>query len=146
MGDSFNKKEREKSKQKKKKLKAEKRKERKEAEGKSTDDFVYLDADGNLTSVPPDPNKKKEEVKLEDIVISTPKAEPKEDLPPGVKTGTVKFFNTEKAYGFIIESGSKISYFVHASDLIDQITENNQVQFEVGDGPKGPVAKSVKLV
>ncbi|MEO0788148.1 MAG: cold shock domain-containing protein, partial [Bacteroidota bacterium] len=59
MADSFNKKEREKKKRKRKKEKAEK-KLRQKLEGKKSEEFMYVDADGNLTSVKPDPAKKQE--------------------------------------------------------------------------------------
>ncbi|NNF01516.1 MAG: cold shock domain-containing protein [Bacteroidia bacterium] len=144
MGDSFNKKEREKKKQKKRKEKEERRKEKNESEGKSTDEFMYLDDDGNLTSTPPDPNRKRKESKIEDIVISTPKSDDS-DEPTGPRSGVVKFFNEEKGYGFIIESETDNSYFVHVNDLIDRINDNDKVTFEVGHGPKGEVAKEVSL-
>ncbi|MEO0339936.1 MAG: hypothetical protein AAF242_12060, partial [Bacteroidota bacterium] len=57
MADSFSKKEREKKRRKKNQEKAERRKQRK-LEGKTTEEFMYLDENGNLTSTPPDPNKK----------------------------------------------------------------------------------------
>ena len=65
MADSYNKKERDKKRRKRKQEKIEKRKQRK-LEGKSTQEFMYMDENGNLTSTPPDPSKKKE-VKLEEI-------------------------------------------------------------------------------
>ena len=63
MADSFNKKEREKKRRKRRQDKAEKKKQRK-LEGKKPAEFMYLGADGNLTSTPPDPNKR-EEIKLD---------------------------------------------------------------------------------
>ena len=41
-----------------------------------------------------------------------------------MKTGTVKFFNESKGFGFIIEDGSNTEYFVHVSGLIDKVKEN----------------------
>ena len=141
--DSFNKKEREKKRQKKKKEKRE-RKEAKKTEPKQTVEFMYLDADGNLTATPPDPNEKREEINIEDIEVSIPKSE-KSDTPNFQRTGIVKFFNTEKGFGFINDSESGQSVFVHIENCKDKIAENNKVTFEIGKGPKGPVANDVKL-
>lgn len=141
--DTYNKKEREKKREKRKKDK-EKRKEQRKLEGKKTEEFMYMDADGNLSPVPPDPTVKKEQINIEDIAVSTPKQE-KSDTPNFLRLGMVKFFNTEKGYGFIVDRDTKESFFVHADALIDQIKDNDKVSFEVGKGPKGPIALSVKL-
>lgn len=61
------------------------------------------------------------------------------------KEGTVKFFNTEKGFGFISQDGGN-DVFVHSTGLIDEIRENDQVTFEVENGRKGPNAVNVKLV
>jgi CspA family cold shock protein len=63
-----------------------------------------------------------------------------------VKTGTVKWFNDEKGYGFIQrEDGSDL--FVHFSSIVGTgrrtLTEGQSVQFTVGEGKKGPQAKDV---
>lgn len=140
-GDSFNKKEREKKREKRKKDKA-KRKEQRKLEGKTTEEFMYLDADGNLTATPPDPNQKVE-YNLEDIQISTPK-KGEEDVSSYQKSGIVKFFNNEKGFGFIIEKETRESYFVHIDSLDQPIKEHDKVTFEAGKGPKGPIALAVK--
>ena len=139
--DSYNKKEREKKKQKKKKDKAERREMRKQ-HGK-TEEFMYLDADGNLVATPPDPAKKNE-VSLEEIQISVPKQE-KSDESAFLRSGTVEFFNTEKGYGFIKDNSSRDSFYVHATALNGEIKDRDQVTFEVGKGPRGPVAVNVSL-
>jgi CspA family cold shock protein len=60
-----------------------------------------------------------------------------------MKTGTVKFFNETKGFGFIKdETGQEI--FVHATGLTDKIKENDQVTFEVAEGKKGLNAVNVK--
>ena len=64
-----------------------------------------------------------------------------------MKTGTVKWFDTTKAYGFIKPDEGDKDIFVHQSDLIDgTINENDKVEFETEDGPKGIRATQVKAV
>jgi CspA family cold shock protein len=59
--------------------------------------------------------------------------------------GTVKWFSTEKGYGFIEqESGSDL--FVHQNDVASAIREGDRVEFEVGEGQKGPCAKDVRAI
>jgi len=58
--------------------------------------------------------------------------------------GTVKFFNSEKGFGFIKgQDGNEI--FVHASGLVDQISENDEVTYDVKDGKKGLNAVNVRI-
>lgn len=142
MADSFNKKEREKKKRKRRKEKQERREQRKN-EDSNTPEFMYVDEFGNLTPNPPDPNKRKK-IKAKDIDVSTPKQDNSAAFET-VRNGTVKFFNEEKGYGFITEQGTKDSFFVHVDSLIDPIKDGNSVSFEVGMGPKGPIAIEVKL-
>jgi CspA family cold shock protein len=61
-------------------------------------------------------------------------------------TGTVKFFNTEKGFGFIKHDDSNKETFVHASGLIDEIKENDRVEFDLQNGQKGMNAVNVKLI
>ena len=146
MADSFSKKEREKKRQKRKKEKAEKKAQRKAdgGEGKSFEDMImYVDEFGNLTSTPPDPTKKSK-IKKEDIEISIPRQGDRPEQDP-IRKGKVKFFNEEKGYGFIIDSATQDSIFVHANGLRDHIQERDKVIFEVEMGPKGPNAVNVKL-
>jgi len=58
--------------------------------------------------------------------------------------GKVKFFNGEKGYGFIKEESTNQEYFVHASGLIEEIKENDEVTFELKEGRKGLNAVNVK--
>ena len=60
--------------------------------------------------------------------------------------GTVKWFSMEKGYGFIEqESGDDV--FVHKNDLMSaSLQEGDRVEFEVGEGRKGPCAKDVKVI
>ena len=145
--DSFNKKEQEKKRKKKREDKQERKEQRKaeKAQGgvKSFEDMLsYVDENGNLSSTPPDPSKKKE-FKLEDIVLGASFRD--ESLTDPVHNGQVKFFNNDKGFGFIIDANSKESIFVHINNIQGVIRENDRVTFEVEMGPKGPNAVNVKL-
>ena len=59
-------------------------------------------------------------------------------------TGTVKFFNEGKGFGFIKPDDGSEDIFVHISATIDQIRENDQVKFDVEQGKKGLNAVNVK--
>ncbi len=63
-----------------------------------------------------------------------------------MKEGTVKFFNNAKGFGFIQVKDSEEEIFVHTSNLIDQIKENDVVTFDVEKGDKGLSAIKVSLV
>ena len=60
--------------------------------------------------------------------------------------GKVKFFNETKGFGFIVEEDTNTEHFVHASDLIDEIREDDTVEFELEEGKKGLNAVNVKVV
>jgi len=65
-----------------------------------------------------------------------------------MKIGTVKWYNTEKGFGFIEVEGEK-DVFVHSSVLKDSIRsleEGQKVQFETEKGPKGLQATEISLV
>lgn len=61
-----------------------------------------------------------------------------------MKKGIVKFFNTEKGFGFITDEETKEDIFVHKSGLIDRIREDDEVTFETTHGQKGINAVEVK--
>lgn len=60
--------------------------------------------------------------------------------------GTVKFFNESKGFGFIVEDGTKKEYFVHATGLIDEVREGDNVEFELQEGKKGMNAVDVRVI
>jgi CspA family cold shock protein len=59
-------------------------------------------------------------------------------------TGTVKFFNDGKGFGFIKPDDGGEDIFVHASGLIDQVRENDKVKYTVERGKKGLNAVNVE--
>ena len=107
--------------------------------------MAYVDENGNITTTPPDPNKKKKVINSEDIQISTARQEDIIDEDP-IKKGTVTFFNDSKGYGFIRNSETQESVFVHVNGLKTQIKEGDKVTFEVEKGQKGPTAVRVSAV
>jgi cold shock protein len=60
--------------------------------------------------------------------------------------GTVKFFNETKGFGFIKPANGNADIFVHSSGLIDEIRENDHVEYDEERGKKGMNAVNVKLV
>jgi len=64
-----------------------------------------------------------------------------------VITGTVKWFNAEKGFGFISREGGE-DVFVHFSQIegtgYRSLEENDSVEFDVSAGPKGPQASNVR--
>lgn len=142
--ESYNKKEVRNKKEKKRKEKAQKREARKDQEKSSFEDMIaYVDVHGNITSTPPDPSKK-EEIDPETIELGIPKMA---DMEPEskIRKGVVTFFNQSKGFGFIRDVETKISVFVHINNLREPIAENNMVTFEMGKGPKGPMALEVQV-
>ncbi len=142
----FNKKELEKRRLQKRQEKEQRKEERKaNASGKSFEDMLaYVDENGNITSTPPDLTRKKS-IKAEDVVIgsrNTGSSNPEGDA----RTGTVAFFNTSKGFGFIKDSQSGESIFVHMNALSSPIKENDKVQFEVERSPKGLSATKVTVI
>ncbi|MPS73815.1 MULTISPECIES: cold shock domain-containing protein [Chryseobacterium] len=143
MADSFSKKENFKKKQQKQKEKALRREERKENndKGKSLDEmFMYVDANGQLTSTPPDQDAK-QEIDLDNIQLGAAPIEAEEAL----KTGIVTFLS-EKGYGFITEDKTKENIFFHNNNCIDPIKKGNKVSFEKEKSPKGFSATEIRLV
>ena len=65
-----------------------------------------------------------------------------------MSTGTVKWFNSNKGYGFITPDDGGADLFVHHSEIKSagyaSLDEGQKVEFEVGQGKKGPCATNVK--
>lgn len=61
-----------------------------------------------------------------------------------MNTGTVKFFNTSKGFGFITQDEGKDIFF-HVSELMGStITDGAKVEFDIGESQKGPTAVNVR--
>ncbi len=144
--ETFGKKELEKKKLKKRKEKDARKEERKASSGGQSfeDMLVYVDENGQLTSTPPDPTKKVE-IDAESIVLGARNSNAGYVEDP-LRKGTVTFFNTSKGYGFIKDSETSESIFVHINGLVDQVNENDKVNFETERGPKGMNAVNVTLI
>lgn len=63
-----------------------------------------------------------------------------------MQEGTVKFFNNAKGFGFITSKDSSEDIFVHSTGLIDNIKEDDKVQFKTEQGKKGLNAINVEVV
>ena len=60
-------------------------------------------------------------------------------------TGKIKWFDNEKGYGFIVQDEDGTDLFVHHSETEGYVLqEGDAVEFEIGEGKKGPCAVSVK--
>ena len=63
--------------------------------------------------------------------------------------GTVKWFNADKGFGFIAQDGGSEDVFVHFSAIqssgYKSLDENQKVEFDVTQGPKGPQAENVRV-
>ncbi len=63
-----------------------------------------------------------------------------------MQQGVIKFFNESKGFGFIKPADGGNDIFVHISGLVDDIRENDNVEFEVEEGRRGLNAVNVKVV
>ncbi len=143
---TYNKRENEKKKQARRAEK-EKKKEDRKLLGKrnSFDDMIaYVDENGVITSTPPELNPNKEEIKQEEILISTPK---KEELEaPAVLRGRIDYFNESKGYGFIKDLDGAEKYFFHVSNnTLTDISENDIVTFDLERGLRGMNAVNIRI-
>jgi cold shock CspA family protein len=131
---SFGKRENEKKKQAKR-LEKQKRREERQAGGTSSPDdmIAWVDGMGNIVDTPPE-QRDKQEVKLEDVAIATPKKDDTESEP---LKGRVEYFNANKGYGFVKHLASTEKYFFHISAAPADIAEGNIVTFGVERGLRG---------
>lgn len=64
-------------------------------------------------------------------------------------TGIVKWFSAQKGFGFILPDGGDKDLFVHRSSILTEsriLKEGERVEFEIGQGRKGPEAQKVKPI
>lgn len=138
---SFNKREKEKKRQQKQEEKKVRKEERKSSGTGDFDSMIaYVDENGQITSTPPDPTKRKE-VNADDIELGVPR---RVDEAPVVRTGRIDRFDGSRGFGFIQEDGTRERYFVHVSALLDEVREGDNVTFDLERGPRGLNAVGVK--
>jgi CspA family cold shock protein len=81
--------------------------------------------------------------------VAAPAASEAKKAVQEMAIGTVKFFNDQKGFGFISREGES-DLFVHFSNIDGvgrkTLNEGDQVEYEVGEGRKGPEAVSVRVV
>ncbi|HUH50705.1 MAG TPA: cold shock domain-containing protein [Flavobacterium sp.] len=141
MADSFSKKENKKKKAKKLIDKVSRREDRKtnNNKGKSLEDMiVYVDVNGNFTSVPPHLQVKNEAAVNKRI----PQGASSFDKD-AIFTGTVTYFS-EKGYGFITEDGTGDNVFFHHGQLNQSVDKHDKVNYKKESTPKGARAIDIK--
>lgn len=143
--ETFGKKEVRNKKAKKRKEKEMRRLEKKEqgTNGNFEDMIAWVDENGVITDTPPDLTKKTE-VKAESIEVGVPKSEFR--INNRIRTGHLKTYDEEKGFGFIVDSETKDSIFVHNNDCNATLNLGCKLEFEVEKGLKGLKAVNVKLL
>jgi cold shock CspA family protein len=142
---TFGKRDKEKKKLERRQEKADRKEERKANAKKGApleDMMVYVDEDGNFTNTPPDPRKRKEiDAAAIEIDITKRQAAASEDAR---RSGVVTMFNTDKGYGFIRDTSSQKSVFVHINAVHGEIKERDHVSFDLQRTAKGDSAINVQ--
>lgn len=133
MADTYNKKEREKKKARKKKEKQERREERRSQE-KQGDVIMYVDFNGNFT-----PNKP------EGLPEDAPLAEVTEPVTDKEYSGTIKFVNEEKGFGFIENVGRSGDVFFPLSSVKEIPKKGQTVYFNQERSERGMIAVDIEL-
>jgi cold shock CspA family protein len=146
--ETFNKKELEKRRLQKRKEKEQRKEQRKSEskDGKSFEDMLaYVDENGNITSTPPDPTRKKTVIKESDVNLESRNKGGAAVATDERRNGRVNFFNKSKGFGFIRDDNTQDNIFVHINGLEAPIKENDLVSYEVERSFKGLVAVRVRL-
>lgn len=126
------------------KLKRKEERKSNNSKGAALEDMLaYVDENGQITSTPPLPTDKRDDVELEDIVISTPKKDHSQE--DEAYQGRVEFFNESKGYGFIKDMNSVRKYFFHISAAPKNIKEGSVVRFDLERGKRDLNAVNIKL-
>jgi len=140
---SSSKKEKDKKRLEKRQVKQQKSEGRKASGPSNLNNMIaYVDEFGRITDTMPDP-RTKQVIDIENIEVSVRKREDVYVDP--IHNGKVDVFNTSRGFGFISETGTGERYFVHASNVLQSITEGDKVSFEVEQGPKGLMAVRVSI-
>ncbi len=143
MADSFSKKENNKKKQKKQQDKLSRREDRKtnNNKGKSLDDMlVYVDVNGNFTSIPPHLQNKEE-----DLANAKKAKKAQEDSLATDFSGIVSYVH-EKGYGFITEAETNENIFFHYGQLSEPVNKNDSVNYKKERTPRGYQAIDIKKI
>ena len=104
--------------------------------------YAYVDENGNLSSTPPDP-KRRREIDLDSIQLGA--APERLDMEADARrSGTVSSFFHDKGFGFIRDAGNGDNIFVHINALSFAVQQGDTVSFETEQTPKGIAAMNVR--